>query len=104
PTSASVQVLDFENRELILESISLEQFLLWIIKDSILSDNLNQLEKKHGEVVKYKYHRDYSKSHSKSYLAELVEKGFYNFGDHLMDNTFKSINEIEIMYSSNLFK
>ena len=104
PTNANVQVLDFEERERILEGLSPEQFLLWLIKDASLSENLNQLEKKHGEVVKYKYHTNNSKSHYKSYLAEILENDFYNFRNHLMDNTFKSINDIEIKYSSSLFK
>lgn len=104
PTTANVQVLDFEEREDFLENLSPEQFILWVIKDSILLDNLNQLEKKHGEVVKFKYHSNYSKSHIKSYLAELIEEEFYNFRNHLMDNTFKSINDIKIDYSNSLFK
>ncbi len=104
PTTANVQVLDFEERDTLLENLTAEQFILWVIKDSKLSDNLNQLERKHGEVVKFKYHTNYSKSHIKSYLAELIEKDFYNFRNHLMDNTFKSINDIEIDYSSSLFK
>jgi hypothetical protein len=104
PTSANVQVLDFEEREIVLKALSPEQFLLWIIKDSNLSDNLNQLERKHGEIVKFKYHSNYTKSHNRSYLSELIEKNFYNFRNHLMDNTFKSINEIEIEYSHSLFK
>lgn len=104
PTNASVQVLDFEDRESLLKTLSPEQFLLWIIKDSNLSDNLNQLERKHAEVVTYKYNTQKRKSHSKSYLAELIENDYYNFRNHLMDNTFKSINDIEIKYSSSLFK
>ncbi|MHA7832135.1 MAG: protein NO VEIN domain-containing protein [Flagellimonas sp.] len=104
PTSASTQVLDFEDRDQILSALTIEQFLLWVIKDINLSDNLNQIERKHGEVVKFKYHSNYSKSHYKSYLAEFVELSFYNFKNHLLDNTFKSINDIEIDYSSNLFK
>ncbi|HIB49502.1 MAG TPA: DUF3883 domain-containing protein [Flavobacteriaceae bacterium] len=104
PTTTNVQVLDFDERDALLENLSPEQFILWIINDTKLSDNLNQLEKKHGEVVKFKYHANYSKSHIKSYLAELIEKGFYNFRNHLMDNTFKSINDIEIDYSNSLFK
>jgi len=104
PTTANVQVLDFEDRESLLEELSPEQFLLWIIKDSNLLDNLNQLERKHGEVVKFKYHSNQAKSKSKSYLAEIIEQDFYNFRNHLMDNTFKSINDIEIQYSNSLFK
>ncbi|AIZ42709.1 DUF3883 domain-containing protein [Cellulophaga baltica] len=104
PTNTNVQVLDFEERDTFLENLSAEQFILWVIKDSKLYDNLNQLEKKHGEVVKFKYHTNYSKSHIKSYLAELIQKDFYNFRNHLMDNTFKSINDIEIDYSSILLK
>jgi hypothetical protein len=104
PTTANVQVLDFEERRTILEAISLEQFLFWVLNDSYLSNNLNQLEKKHGEVVRYKYNSNYQKSSSKSYLAGLIEKEFYNFKNHLMDNTFKSINDIEIVYNNDLFK
>lgn len=104
PTTANVLVLDFDERDALLKNLSLEQFILWIINDTKLSDNLNQLEKKHGEVVKFKYHSNYSNSHIKSYLAELIEKDFYNFRNHLMDNTFKSINDKEIDYSNSLFK
>lgn len=104
PTTANVQVLDFEDREIIFKRINPEQFLLWVIKDSKLSDNLNQIEKKHGELVRYKYHSNNIKSDYKSYLAELVENTFYDFSNHLMDTTFKSINDVEIQYSSDLFK
>ncbi|WP_421803917.1 DUF3883 domain-containing protein [Flagellimonas sp.] len=104
PSSASVVVLDFDDRESILKNLTTEQFLLWVINDRKLSDNLNQIEKKHNEEVGFKYHTIRSKSHHKSYLAEIVELTFYNFRNHLLDNAFKSINDIEITYSSNLFK
>lgn len=104
PTSANVQVLDFEERETILENLSPEQFILWNINDIKLSYNLNQLEKIHGEVVKYKYNTQRTRSSNRSYLAELVENKFHNFRNHLMDNTFKSINDLEIDYSNRLFK
>lgn len=104
PTSANVQVLDFTQREEILKLITPEQFLLWVIKDLRLSNNLNRIEKKHGEVVIYKYHSQNRKTSNKSYLYELIEKYFYNFSNHLLDNTFKSINEIEIDYGNEIFK
>ncbi len=104
PTTATVQVLDFENREEILKNIKPEQFLLWVINDTKLSDNLNQLEKKHGETVHFKYHTNQSRVSRKSYLAELIEKDYYNFHNHLLDNAFKTINDVEINYANSLFK
>ncbi|MUV04994.1 DUF3883 domain-containing protein [Flavobacterium rakeshii] len=104
PTTVNVQVSDFLQREEILKKITPEQFLLWVIKDLRLSNNLNRIEKKHGEVVNYKYHSQHRKTSNKSYLYELIENNFYNFSNHLLDNTFKSINEIEINYGSELFK
>jgi Domain of unknown function (DUF3883) len=104
PTSANVQVLDFIQRDEILKIINPEQFLLWVFKDIRLSNNLNRIEKKHGEVVIYKYHSQNRKTSDKSYLSELIENNFYNFKNHLLDNTFKQINEIEIDYGSETFK
>ncbi len=104
PTSASVLVLDFEDRESILKTLTAEQFLLWTIKDGTLLNNLNQIEKKHGEVVRFLFRTNQSRLDYKSYLAEKVEETFYNFRNHLLDSTFKTINKIEIDYSSHLFK
>lgn len=104
PTTANVQVLDFGQREEILRKTTPEQFLLWVIKDLRLSNNLNRIEKKHGEVVIYKYHSQNRKTSNKSYLYELIENYFYNFSNHLLDNAFKSINEIQIDYGSEIFK
>lgn len=104
PTSASVQVTYFSERNEIFENLSIEQFLLWVSKDVRLRNNLNIREKLHGERVNYKYHSHYVKSSKESYLSRLIQQVYYNFKDHLIESSYRHVNEKSIDYSDPIFK
>jgi len=104
PTSASVQVTIFEDRDRIFENLSIEQFILWLYKDKRLKNNLNHREKLHGERINYFYRTPDSQVSDESYLSQLVQKEYYNFKDHLIESNYKHVNEKSINYSHSLFK
>ena len=104
PTSASVQVTYFNERNKIFKNLRIEQFLLWVSKDVKLRNILNLREKLHGERVSYKYHSNYVKSSNESYLSKLIQKEYYNFKDHLLESNYKHVNEKSVDYSDSLFK
>lgn len=104
PTSVSVQVTYFHDREKIFENLSIEQFILWLSKDNRLKNNLNLREKLHGERINYFYRSPDLKISNESYLSKIVQKEYYNFKNHLIESNYKHVNEKSVDYSHPLFK
>ncbi|MGI0107044.1 sacsin N-terminal ATP-binding-like domain-containing protein [Salinimicrobium sp. WS361] len=104
PTSASVQVIYFNDRERLFKNLSIEQFILWLSQDKRLKKNLNLREKLHGERINFFYRTTDWKTADESYLSKLVQKEYYNFKDHLIESNYKHVNEKIIDYSHPLFK
>lgn len=104
PTSASVQITYFEDREKVFENLSIEQFILWVSKDKRLKRNLNLREKLHGERINYFYRTSDWEVSEESYLSKLIQKEYYNFKDHLIESNYRHVNEKSIDYSHPLFK